>query len=168
MSTIKIEPQHDSENSSEDDTGLDDLLTAWLQQKTAYRETEEYQNTSMEYSMSEADWFVARVRGSDTYAQNLYAAMCNNSFQKQEVWLVLKDQTWSCSWRSAGGIVADLQDQGGNYMDWYCSGIRGDLNREAQNQYENNQFVPEGTVTDEIREDLARLGWRVIEEPDSE
>lgn len=167
MNDPKIQPQHHSENSSEDTTGLmDDLRTEWERQKTAYRATEQYPNNSMEYSMSETDWFVARVRGSDSYAQNLYAAMCNNTFQKQEVWLVLKDQTWSCSWRSAGGIVADLQDQGGNYMDWYCSGMGDGLGNGDSDG--TRGYVSEGTVTDEIREDLARLGWRVIEEPDCE
>jgi hypothetical protein len=44
-------------------------------------------------------------------------------------------------------------------MDWYCSGI-GDKG--------DTEFVGEGTVTDEIRADLALLGWRVSEYSDSE
>jgi hypothetical protein len=57
--------------------------------------------------------------------------------------------------------VADLQDKGGDYMDWYCSGIGA-----KEGDYSNH--VGEGNVTDEIRADLALLGWHVIEEPDSE
>jgi hypothetical protein len=77
------------------------------------RESDEFKINNMEYDMSQADWFLSRVRGSENYAQNLYAALCNNQFQKQDVWLVLKDQHWSCSWRYAGGVVADFQGQGG-------------------------------------------------------
>ena len=111
--------------------------------------------------MQDTPWFVAKVRASNTYAHNLYAAMCNNAFQKQEVWLVLKDAVWSRSWRSAGGVVADLQDQGGDYMSWYCSGIGDGLgNGDATG---TKGYVAEGTVTDAVREDLARLGWQVLD-----
>jgi hypothetical protein len=71
-----------------------------------------------------------------------------------------------CTWRSAGGIVADLQDKGGDYMDWYCSGIGDGLGNGDTDGSQN--FVSEGTVTDEIAADLALLGWRVSEEPNSE
>jgi hypothetical protein len=55
--------------------------------------------------------------------------------------------------------VADLRDAGEDYMDWYCSGIGGKT---------DSNFVGEGNVTDEIAADLALLGWRVSEYPDSE
>jgi hypothetical protein len=159
MSDITIEPHHESEGT--DDDFFDDIRGRWAQMEAERRESDEFKINNMEYDMSQADWFLSRVRGSDNYAQNLYAALCNNQFQKQDVWLVLKDQHWSCSWRYAGGVVADFQDQGGNYMDWYCSGIG-----VKDGEYINH--VGEGTVTDEIRADLALLGWRVIEQPDSE
>jgi hypothetical protein len=44
-------------------------------------------------------------------------------------------------------------------MNWYCSGI---------GPKDDTEFVGEGNVTDEIRADLALLGWCVIEEPNSE
>jgi hypothetical protein len=157
MSNIKIEPHHESEGT--DDDFFDDIRGQWDRAEAKRKQTDEFKVNNMEYDMSQADWFLSRVRGSDNYAQNLYAALCNNQFQKQDVWLVLKDQHWSCSWRYAGGIVADFQGQGGNYMDWYCSGI---------GPKDDTEFVGEGTVTDEIRADLALLGWRVIDEPDSE
>ena len=121
MSNIKIEPQHASEGT--DDDFFDGLGGRWAKLEAERRQSDEFKINNMEYDMSQADWFVSRVRGSDAYAQNLYAALCNNSFQKQDVWLILKDAYWSCSWRSAGGIVADLRDCGEDYMDWYCSGI---------------------------------------------
>jgi len=152
-----IEPQHNSEGT--DDDFFDDLRGQWAQMEAERRKSDEFKINNMEYDMSQSDWFVSKVRGSDDYAQNLYAALCNNQFQKQDVWLVLKDAYWSCSWRYAGGLVADLQDKGGDYMDWYCSGI-GDKT--------DSKFIGEGNVADEIAVDLALLGWRVIEEPDSE
>ena len=157
MSNIKIEPQHESEGTEDD--FFDDIRGQWAKMEAERRASDEFKVNNMEYDMGQADWFVSRVRGSDDYAQNLYAAMCNNQFQKQDVWLVLKDAYWSCTWRYAGGIVADLQAKGGDYMDWYCSGI-GDKT--------DSKFISEGNVADEIAVDLALLGWRVIEEPNSE
>jgi hypothetical protein len=94
----------------------------------------------------------------DRYAQNVYAALCNMRWQPQEVWPVLQDDHWSCSWRSAGGLVARLRGQG-DYMDWYCSGIQDFSSDEADPRFVGGRHVPEGEVTDEIREDFARLGW---------
>jgi hypothetical protein len=118
---------------------------------------------SMEYDLLTTDWILEKVRSSESYAQNLYAAMCNNDFQKLDVIPILKEQTWSASWRYAGGIIADMRQQG-DYIDWYCSGSGG-LNQEYQGEETNEQwqkrtgYVPEGRITDEIRDDLQRLRW---------
>ena len=137
----------------------------------------EWQKHNLEFDLRTTDWVIAKVRESKVYAQNLYAALCNNDFQKQEVWSILKDQTWSCSWRYAGGIVADMQGQG-DYIDWYCSGIR-DITPMEQSEWdmlsqeqqifhlESLAYVDESTVTDDVREDLARLGWTVRQDVDS-
>jgi len=159
MNDPKIEPHHESEGT--DDDFFDDIRGKWAQMEAERRESDEFKVNNMEYDMSQADWFLSKVRGSDNYAQNLYAALCNNQFQKQDVWLVLKDQHWSCSWRYAGGIVADFRDCGEDYMNWYCSGIG-----TKEGDYSN--YVGEGNVTDEIAADLALLGWHVAVEPDSE
>lgn len=111
---------------------------------------------NLEQEMKDARWFVQKVRASEIYAQNLYAALCNNAFQKLDVLPILKDEAWSCTWRYSGGIVADIRCEG-DYMDWYCSGIR-DVDSP------DNGFVGESVVTDEIREDLVRLGWTVLED----
>ena len=157
MNDPKIEPHHESEGTEDD--FFDDLRGKWAKLEAERRQSEEFKVNNMEYDMSQANWFVSRVRGSDNYAQNLYAALCNNSFQKQDVWLILKDAYWSCSWRYAGGVVSDFGGKGGDYMEWYCSGI---------GPKEDTEFVGEGTVTDEIRADLALLGWRVAEEPNAD
>jgi hypothetical protein len=121
-----------------------------------------------------SELIVAKVRESNIYAQNLYAAMCNNEFQRLEVMDILRDQRWSCSWRSAGGIVAEIRDRNEDYMDYYCSGIRGDTNLSAEEfamldpdqqiRYkELLAFVSESVVTDDVREDLRSIGWVVLE-----
>jgi hypothetical protein len=116
---------------------------------------------NLEADIRACEWMLKKVVDSETYAQNLYAAMCNNVFQRNEVWPRLKDEYWSCSWRAAGGIIADLRGQG-DYIDWYCSGIWfvGDTN-----SYQG--YVSESTVTDEIREDLFAIGWTVEPYPEN-
>jgi hypothetical protein len=88
-------------------------------------------------------------------------------WQSREFWQELKGETWSCSWRHAGGIIADMREEG-DYIDWYCSGIG---NKEAGfglDHYEptpdpvGRDYVPEGVVTEEIELDLNRLGWRPV------
>jgi hypothetical protein len=116
---------------------------------------------NLEDSIRACDWMLKKVVDNETYAQNLYAAMCNNVFQPNQVWPRLKDEYWSCSWRSAGGIVADLRGQG-DYIDWYCSGIFGAGEADSFRGY-----VSESTVTDEIREDLFAIGWTVEPYPEN-
>ncbi len=135
---------------------------------------------NMEYDLLTTDWILEKVRADDAYAQNLYAAMCNNGFIRLEVIPVLKGEEWGASWRYAGGIIADMQ-QKGDYIDWYCSGIRDigiyvpdekdgvprELTEEQSARMEVvNRYVPEGRITDEIRNDLQRLGWAVAPDGD--
>lgn len=85
-----------------------------------------------------------KAKYSEVYRQNLYAALCNNRF-------FYGNKEWTCSWRYAGEIISDIA-QSGEYMDWYCSGIgSGKI----------AGYVSEGYVTDEIRMDLAKMGWIV-------
>ena len=110
-------------------------------QKTEQEQNPEWQKNNLEYDLRTTDWILEKVRSSVIYAQHLYAALCNNDFIKNDVFEILKENDWGCSWRYAGGILADMRQEG-DYMDWYCSGN-------------------EGEVTDEIREDLLKLGWLV-------
>lgn len=95
----------------------------------------------------------------DRYAQNLYAAMCNMQWQKSDAWPVLKNELWSVSWRSSGGLVAELRGEG-DYMSWYCSGMGGLSDYHDTDIFDG--YVSESTVTDEIRADLASLGWHPV------
>lgn len=122
-----------------------------------------WQKDNMEYDLRSTEWILEKVRASESYAQNLYAAICNNDFQKLDVWPILKDQRWSASWRSAGGIVADMRQEG-DYIDWYCSGIGNDDDGYGLDHRQANGYVSESVVTDEIREDLKQLGWIVVDQ----
>jgi hypothetical protein len=66
----------------------------------------------------------------------------------------------------------------GDYIDWYCSGIRDAkelddaefqaLTKEQQQAYlVGKSFVAESVVTDEIRADLLKLGWIVTDTNDN-
>ena len=147
-----------------------EMYNKWAVRDEEQETDTKWQENNMEFDMLSSDWMVAKVRESRVYAQNLYAAMCNNEFQKFEVWPILKDQRWSASWRYAGGIVSDMRGEG-DYIDWYCSGIqdrahpledgeRERMTAEQQTFYkESEASVGEGMITDEIKEDLKKLGW---------
>jgi hypothetical protein len=126
---------------------------------------QEHQN-DLEYDLRTTEWILEKVRKHDYYAQNLYAAMCNMQWCKRDLVPAIRqsdEDLWSCSWRSSGGIIADMRQEG-DYVDWYCSGMGG-LNQEYDAKETNEQwqkrtgYVPEGFVTDEIESDLNKLGW---------
>lgn len=106
---------------------------------------------SLEQDLIKSDYIRNKCVSSESYSQNLYSAMCNNLFYKN-------DEEWSCSWRYAGGVVADIRNKGESYIDWYCSGIGSS----------HDGYVGESFVTDEIRSDLLELGWTIKEYPQSE
>lgn len=122
----------------------------------------EWAENNLEYDLRTTEWIVEKVRTNPIYAQNLYAAMCNNEFQRLDTWPILTDQRWSCSWRYAGGIVADMRGSG-DYIDWYCSGIR-DADESTEHDNYGRGYVAESVVTDEVRADLKDLGWIVIDD----
>jgi hypothetical protein len=101
---------------------------------------------------------VDKIKSRDAYAQNLYAAFCNMRWQKTETFPILNNDLWHCSWRSAGGIVAELRGEG-DYLNWYCSGMGGLSYRDDDI---NPDFVSESTVTEEILNDLKQLGWHPV------
>lgn len=145
------------------------------QQKVREREQkDDWKIDNMEYDLRSTEWICLKAKYDDVYAQHLYAALCNNEFTKNDVIPILTEKKWGCSWRYAGGIVADMQEKG-DYIDWYCSGIKDSkeldddqfqqLTKEQQEYYiQGKKFVSESVVTDEIREDLLKLGWIVIDD----
>ena len=142
-----------------------DMWADWRAEADSREITPDWQENNMEYDLRTCELMLNKVRSSDTYAQNLYAAICNRQFQKLDVIPVLKDERWSASWRSAGGIIANMREEG-DYIDWYCSGIGDGLGNGDTSGIKG--YVSESVVTDEIREDLKHLGWIVLDMEDDD
>ena len=126
-----------------DKNGQDiDLYTMISDQKSAEEANEDWTKNNLEYDLRTSELIINKVRSLSEYGKHLYATLCNNEFLKRDTWEILTERTWSCSWRYAGGILADIMGEG-DYMDWYCSG-------------------DEGHVFKEIEDDLYSLGWIVF------
>ncbi len=83
----------------------------------------------------------ARIRAlvrSNLFAALLCGALCNTQWKH-----TASGAEWSCSWRSAGGIVAALRGEG-DYLDWYCS-------------------TGEGLVDEQVLAEILALGWELVE-----
>jgi hypothetical protein len=78
-----------------------------------------------------------KMRASKSYSKKFYAAMCNTDVYKDG-----DAGEYGYSWRSAGGLVADILGEG-DYLNWYCSGN-------------------EGFVDDEVADDLKEIGWTAV------
>lgn len=107
----------------------------WQSLMKRYEEERENLEKNLEFDLRTCDWIVDKCKKSTEYSKNLYSALCNNIFENN------KNEEFSCSWRHAGGIVADLNEEG-DYIDWYCSG-------------------KEGIINEEISSDLEKIGWKL-------
>jgi len=154
-----------------------EMFKTWRRQDEENLVNPEWQRNNLEYDLRSTDWILAKARANENYAQNIYAALCNMQWcnvkgDDPAVTLeILKENYWSCSWRSAGGIVADML-QKGDYIDWYCSGIgneeygNGLAGTVPELDEDGRTYVPEGVVTEEIRADFQKLGWIPSEWPE--
>ena len=85
----------------------------------------------------DSDTIKSKMRASKDYCKRFYAAMCNT-----DVYKVGAEGEYGMSWRSAGGLIADILGEG-DYLNWYCSGN-------------------EGFVDDEVAYDLNTIGWIAV------
>lgn len=75
------------------------------------------------------------------FAQKLYDCLCNTIWYNK-----INKDIYSCSFRTAGGIVADLRNKGEDYSDFFC-----------------NSFSGEGAYHKEIYEPLNQSGYQAIQ-----
>ena len=110
---------------------------------------------SLEHDLYQSEHIRAKAKENDCYCQNLYAALCNNQFQKLAVEPILADDRWCCSWRYAGGGASKLFNNMKleDYMQYYCLGIGAGG---------SDGYVEEGMITAEIVKDLASIDWIVV------
>jgi hypothetical protein len=106
------------------------------------RDIDEY-HPDLEQEISDNFYIRDRLHDDRRYAEQLYSALCSVQWQKQDVLPLLADSMWTCSWRTAGAIVAKLRGRGENYLDFYCGGS-------------------EGVVDPEIEYDLGRMDWKPV------
>jgi len=84
-------------------------------------------------------------------AREFYSALCNMDWYKIED-ITNEDRVirrlqgtdeyvWSCSWRGAGFIIADIRNKHYNtnetYMDYYCSGDEGRVSSLVEECFKN-------------------------------
>lgn len=106
---------------------------------------------NLERDVRSTDWIITKIRKHEIYAQNFYAALCNNQYQPKDVWGILSNINWDCSWSYAATLIADIREDD-SYIDWYCSGT-GFAGTDFTG------FVEESYVTEEIESDINTIGW---------
>jgi hypothetical protein len=106
---------------------------------------------NLERDIRSTNWIISKVRDQEIYAQNLYAALCNNEYVPQDVWGILKNIHWDCTWRYAASLVAEIREDD-SYIDWYCSGT-------GFQGTDFTGFVEESYVTEEVEYDFNQIGW---------
>lgn len=107
------------------------------------------------YAEMKSDRLVIHYLADRSVAVEFYAALCNVDwtpkapFVSEDEQIVKKlrgdkQKSWSCSWRTAAGYIAEIRNMHYNtnegYMDFYYAGN-------------------EGKVTDLVRECFDRMGW---------
>ena len=106
---------------------------------------------NLERDIRGTDWIIKKIRKQEIYAQNFYAALCNNRYQPKDVWGILSNINWDCSWHYAANLIAEIREDD-SYIDWYCSGT-GFAGTDFTG------FVEESYVTEEIEFDINTIGW---------
>lgn len=71
-----------------------------------------------------------------TFAEKLYANLCNLAWYDY-----INDSLVSFSWRGAAGYVAGIRELGEGYMDFYCSGGEGIVDKEIETLFNQNGIV---------------------------
>lgn len=81
------------------------------------------------------------------FAQEVYAALCNRTWQSLDDPEIIFD----CTWRYAAELITRIRDKGEDYLEFYPS-----------NMHTNR--IPEGSVTVQVYIMFNDLGWTLFEE----
>jgi hypothetical protein len=96
-------------------------------------------------------------------AKQFYQSLCNVDWylirppipQDEQIIQKLKGETddyWSCSWRTAGGYIADIRNSNYNtnedYMSFYCSGNEGIVPGLVEECFNRMGWVPKGHLNE--------------------
>lgn len=109
---------------------------------------------NLERDVRGTNWMIDKIRGKEIYAQNLYAALCNNEFAPKDMWAILKNLKWNCTWSYAANIISEIREDD-SYSNWYCSGT-------GFTGTDFTGFVEESFVTTEVQLDLESVGWIIL------
>ncbi|MGD2073220.1 MAG: hypothetical protein PVG65_07010 [Candidatus Thorarchaeota archaeon] len=71
------------------------------------------------------------------FATNVYRALCNMQWKHVE-----SGYTYGCTWRAAGGVVANIRGLGEKYTEFYCSGREGEVDLEVKYLLKEMGWVP--------------------------
>lgn len=74
---------------------------------------------------------------NDDYAIAFYGALCNMQWKK-----IATDYIYSCSWRYAGGLVANMRYKGEDYLHFYCSGNEGVVREDIEKDLNALEYTP--------------------------
>ena len=77
--------------------------------------------------------FGSRIKADESFCETVYSALAN------VVWINKHGAEFACTLRYAGGLISEIRGAG-SYIDWYLSG-------------------PDCTVSNEIADGMAKLGW---------
>lgn len=86
-----------------------------------------------EFEQSLASAFGEKMKQDAEFCKDIWSSLAN------VIWKNKDGEEYSCSFRYAGGLIAEIIGKG-DYMDWYCSG-------------------PYATVSEEIEEGMKKFGW---------
>lgn len=109
---------------------------------------------NLELDLRSQPTVIRKVQSQRVYAQNLYAALCNNEFAPKDTWALLKNLRWNCTWYDSATIVAEIREE--DRSQWYRSGPR------FREYADPTGYVDEGFITEEIESDLDIIGWLVL------
>jgi len=99
---------------------------------------------NLEKALKKDEEFLALLK-DEGFACAAYESFCN------QVYIDEQRERFSCSWRYAGGMIAEMRDEGEDYLDYYLGDFieRTGLDRVPLHK-------------DKVQEVYNRLGWRLL------